>query len=261
MKASFSAHRRTHLHRAVMLAAAILCGCAPTLPSPEGDLGEHREATRPPGFPDALYRALGRGEPVYAIEPARSLVVLEVRRAGRLARLGHDHVVASHDVQGYVAPDARRADLFVRLDELVVDEVDLRNEAGFGARPPDAAVAGTRANMLGPVLHADRHPFATIHVVAVDAGGDLDVAITLDGVTHASRVHAAITREGETIAATGRFALDQTDFGITPLSVLAGAIQVQNRVDVRFAIRARQITRVATRRGASPAYAYGPYGG
>jgi hypothetical protein len=238
-----SRHRRTRVFLAMALVAALASACAPTLPSPEGVAPQQRiEAARPPGFPEGDYRAaIARGELVYAIEPARSLVVLEVHRAGRLARLGHDHVVASHDVQGFVAPALRRADLFVRLDRLVVDEEDLRLEAGFGARPPEAAVTGTRDNMLGPVLHAEANPFATIHVAAVNGGGDLDVAITLNGVTHASRVRATIDRQGDELVASGRLAIDQTDFGITPLSILGGAIQVQDRVDVRFTIRAREV--------------------
>jgi hypothetical protein len=237
-------HDRRRLAVAVLLVAVTITACAPTLPSPEGvALAPRIEATRPAGFPDREYRAaIERGEPVYAIEPEHSLVVLEVRRAGRLARLGHDHVVASRDVQGFVAPNGRKADLFVRLDRLVVDEQELRTEAGFGMRPPDAAVAGTRDNMLGPVLHADRHPFAVIHVTGSEAAsGDLDVAITLNGVTHRSRVRATFDRQGDALIVSGRLALDQTDFGITPLSILAGAIQVQNRVDVRFTIRAREI--------------------
>jgi len=33
--------------------------------------------------------------------------------------------------------------------------------------------------------------------------------------------------------------LNQTDFGITPLSVLGGAIQVQDKLDLRFHIVAQ----------------------
>jgi hypothetical protein len=35
--------------------------------------------------------------------------------------------------------------------------------------------------------------------------------------------------------------LKQTDFGVTPLSVLGGAIQVKDEVSVRFAIRAAAV--------------------
>ena len=85
---------------------------------------------RPDGFPASYYQQLSqRGGEVLQIDPTQSLIVIEVRRAGSLANLGHDHVIASHDVQGYVAPSEGRADFYIRLDQLVVDESELRAEA------------------------------------------------------------------------------------------------------------------------------------
>jgi len=40
---------------------------------------------------------------------------------------------------------------------------------------------------------------------------------------------------------SGRLSFDQTDFGITPYSVLGGAIAVRNGVDLRFRVRARRL--------------------
>ena len=57
-----------------------------------------------------------------------------------------------------------RADLYVPLDTLVVDEPALRAEAGFDTQPSAADIAGTRRNMLEKVLEADRYPFALIAV-------------------------------------------------------------------------------------------------
>jgi hypothetical protein len=53
-------------------------------------------------------------------------------------------------------------------------------------------------------------------------------------------LQAAIELEARagSLVAKGRVALKQTDFGITPLSVLGGAIQVKDEVGVRFVIRA-----------------------
>jgi hypothetical protein len=39
----------------------------------------------------------------------------------------------------------------------------------------------------------------------------------------------------------GRFTLRQTDYGITPLTILGGAVQVADAVDVEFRLRARPI--------------------
>jgi polyisoprenoid-binding protein YceI len=221
------------------LGAAWLAACAV---APQEAI--RSEAQAPPGFPEGFYaQAAARSVPVYRVDPAASLVVVEVRRGGSLARLGHDHVVASHDVRGYVAPDEGRADLYVHLDRLVVDEPPLRAESGFDSVPTAADIVGTRENMLKG-LDAGRHPFAVVSAIRVgNAGGNpaLDVAITLHGTTANVRVPIALETGGGWIEVSGRFDVDQTAFGITPLAILGGAIAVQDRVSVRFRVRAVRV--------------------
>ena len=229
------------MHSALLpLAAAALIGaslsaCAPPAArAPDVD-------QRLPSFPDDYYReAAARGEPVFRIDSARSQLVVEVRRGGTFASAGHDHVIASHDVRGFIAPDSARADFYVQLDRMTVDEPALRTAAGFDTPISQAAIEGTRTNMLSRVLHSDLHPFAVVSVADVGAG-DVDASITLNGVTRRSRIPVEILRRGDEFRASGALALDQTDFGITPLSLLGGAIRVQNRVEIRFSIDARRM--------------------
>lgn len=223
-----------------VVAAGLAAACVvqdSRLPEPDGQ--------RPANFPEQSYRqAAARGKPVFRVDPALSRVVIEVRRGGSLARLGHDHVVASHDVGGYVSPEDGRSDLYVPLERLVVDEPGLRADAGFDTQPSAGDIAGTRQNMLQKVLQADRYPFALISVEGVDAAGDgagANVAITLHGTTRAMRVPVRIETRADEVDVTGRLALDQTDFGIAPFAVLGGALQVQNRVNLSFRIRARRV--------------------
>jgi hypothetical protein len=220
--------------------ALMLAGCAPLVREPAP-----APAAPPAEFPEGYYREAGaQGRPVFRVDPAESLVVIEVRRAGSLARLGHDHVVASHEVIGYVAPDEGRADLVVALARLAVDETALRDEAGFDTRPTESDIDGTRANMLGKVLEADKFPFALIRVSGVDADRrevTLSVALTLHGSTRTLQAPAQIETGADRMSVTGRLSFDQTDFGITPYSLLGGAIAVRNRVDLRFRIRARRL--------------------
>jgi len=219
--------------------AGLAAGCASPAPGPANDAGE-----RPAAFPEAYYRqAAARGQPVYEVDPGSSLVVIEVRRGGTLAHLGHDHVVASHDVRGYLAPAAGRADLYLRLDRLVVDERDLRAEAQFDTQPSAEAIAATRANMLDK-LGAGAHPWALVAVrdVAIDAAGfRMNAALTLNGSTRAMDLSPQIVLSAGEVGVNGRVALEQTSFGITPFSILGGALQVQDRVAVRFRIRAWQM--------------------
>lgn len=219
--------------------ASLLAGCA----SVELPPARPGAAALPAGFPEAYYRrAAAQGADVYRVDPAGSIVVIEVRRAGSLARLGHDHVVASHDVAGYVLPREGRADLAVPLSRLTVDEADLRSESGFDTAPSASDIAGTRSNMLNSVLEAERFPFALIRVSGVDAAaGRMSVAIELHGVARTLDVPARVETSADRLVVAGRLSLDQSDFGITPYTILGGAIAVRDRVDLRFRIQATRI--------------------
>src|SRR5713226_9684384 len=238
---------RLHPHRAGL--AAALSSTMLALPLAGGAPPVRERASAPAAppaeFPEGYYlEAAARGRPVFRVDPAESLVVIEVRRAGSLARLGHDHVVASHEVGGYVAPDEGRADLYVALERLAVDEAALRAEAGFDTQPTESDIDATRANMLVKVLEAEKFPFALIRVSGADASQrdvTLSVAITLHGSTRTLQAPARIDADAGEMSVTGRLSFDQTDFGITPYSLLGGAIAVRNGVDLRFRIRARRL--------------------
>jgi hypothetical protein len=237
--------------QAAILALAIVIvaagGCATPPPAP----GVAVERALPDDFPEADYlAALRRGETVYRIDPTRSAVLVYAWRGGRLASLGHDHVIAARELYGYalasrLEPLRGRADLSVRLDRLQVDEPEARAQAGLATRPSEEDIAGTRRNMLEKVLEASRFPFARLRIEADGArlgegGGEvmLAVELTLHGVTRRFAVPAVIESIGEDIVASGAFALKQTDFGMTPYSVLGGALKVEDRLDLRFRIYA-----------------------
>jgi hypothetical protein len=188
---------------------------------------------------DAYRAAAASGAAVYAVDPGASLLTVKVGRAGPMARLGHDHVVASHTLAGYVAPGAGRADVSFRVDQMTVDEPPLLRDAGIATQPSSQAVEGTRKNMLGPVLEAQRYPMVTLHAERL-AGSDLRVAVTLHGVTRWLALPAAIQVDAAQVAASGTARLKQTDFGMTPFSVGGGLLSVQDELEIRYRIVARR---------------------
>ncbi len=226
-----------------LVIAGLLAACTTTVPPAPAP------APPPPGFPASLYQqARARGEAVYAIDPTQSLVVIRVYRTGSLARFGHDHVIASRDVHGYVLqpadPEAARADLYAPLAALTVDEPALRAAAGVDTTPSQDDIDGTRRNMLEHTLAVGEHPHVRVHVppaVGRAANPQRDVEITLRGVTRRLPVAITLAAEGATLRASGQFALQQTDFGIAPYSVLGGALAVQDRVDITFELRAQRL--------------------
>jgi hypothetical protein len=224
--------------RLLAAGALLAAGCAQVPPAAP-------PAATPPGAPDldaAYYRdAAARGEKVYRVEPGDSLVVARVYRGGRLARLGHDHVVSSRESRGFIDADRGRGDLYLALESLVVDEPAQRAAAGFDSTPSESDIAGTRSNMLEKVLAAERFPFVVLRVRAV-AQATLEAELSLHGMTRPLRIPAKIESRGDRLDASGSFAINQTDFGIEPFSVLGGALAVQDRIELSFTIRAARIT-------------------
>jgi polyisoprenoid-binding protein YceI len=180
------------------------------------------------------------GAAVYAVSGSDSVVAVTVRRAGLLARLGHDHVVASHDLTGFAAPEAGRADVEFRADRLAIDEPALLREAGIDTRPSPQAIEGTRTNMLAHVLEADRFPLIRLHAERA-APDRLRVAITLRGTTRKVEVPAVVETSPATVSARGTVTLRQSDFGIEPFAVGGGLLAVQDAIEVRFRIVARRV--------------------
>ena len=219
------------LRRGIGIAALVVAACAAPPPQPVAE-----RAAQPADFPSRYYEdAARRGAPVFAVDARRSEVVIEVRRAGSLARLGHDHVVVAHRLRGYVAPRDGRADLYLRLDELAVDEEEARRAAGFETHPTPEQIEGTRQNMLTREIDAAQHPFVVVHIQEADKPSRR-VAVELNGVTRAVPVTMQSSVTADELRATGSFSIDQTAFGIAPLSLAGGAIQVRDRVDLRFTI-------------------------
>ena len=209
-----------------LLPALLLACSAPSRPPP---------ASTPDAGAAWYGQAARQGHHIWRIDAARSLITVTVRRGGPLARFGHDHVVASRAVNGFVAPHANRADLHFRLDQMTVDEPALRQAARLDTQPSPEAIAGTRANMLGRVLEADRFPRVFLHAQRIPGQIDaLRLTVTLHGVARSMTVPVKLEYTSSMITASGELALRQSDFGITPMSVMGGAMTVQDRMELQF---------------------------
>ncbi len=220
-----------------LLSLLLVAGCAADQPAPVQAPVSAPVPGAEPGTAAWYDKAARAGQKVYRIDTARSIIAVTVRRGGALARLGHDHVVASRTVQGLVAPDAGRADFQFRLDAMTLDEAVLRDAAGLDTQPSREAIEGTRSNMLGRVLDADRFPLVTLHAQRLPGAADrMALSVTLHGVTRTVEVPVLIVRTRDALTASGETRLLQSDFGITPMSVMGGALAVQDQMELRFTL-------------------------
>ncbi|WP_426162142.1 YceI family protein [Pseudoduganella sp. R-34] len=201
--------------------------------------------TQPPAPPAAAPAsaapALQASRSAHRIMAGESLIAMTVRRGGPLARMGHDHVVATRQIEGFVDVEQGRTELRFRLDQLTVDEAALRKEAGLETQPSADAIDGTRRNMFSKVLQAEAYPWVLVRAAFEPGMKDkLRAEITLHGVTRAFQVPLQLREDGAVLQASGAFTVKQTDFGITPFAVFGGALSVKDELELRFAISARR---------------------
>lgn len=209
-----------------------------------------------PGTPATSATAIGDGAlpplrvPVdavrYEVDPERTVVTVIVRRAGPLARLGHDHVVTSNNETGTAwlgnTPESSVFELRLPVGQFDVDLAEARAAAGpeFAPAVPEAARAGTRQNLLRPeVLDAQRYPILTLR--SSRASGTwpnvtAKVAVEIKGRVSEIDVPVHVEREAGVLTARGALQLSQSQLGLTPFSAAGGAIQVADVLEVRFAL-------------------------
>jgi polyisoprenoid-binding protein YceI len=178
----------------------------------------------------------------YIVDPQESEIRLLVYRDGPMARVGHNHVMAGR-VQGELGvSDTAAASGFrieIPVESFEVDSPELRAEEGeeFTATVSDQARKGTRENMLGPgVLDAAHYPLIRIESVAMRGprwNPDVSARITVRGKTSELKFPAAVFGQNDTLTVIAAFRVLQTSLGITPYSILGGAVTVRDAIDIR----------------------------
>jgi polyisoprenoid-binding protein YceI len=185
----------------------------------------------------------------YAVVAEESLLQILVYRGGAMSRLGHNHVIASHQLSGsvFVADDPLGSsfDISLPVNELTIDEPAMRELAGpdFPPGVPQTARDGTRKNMLSEAL-LDGETYPTIRlratdVVAAGEGFDVGVEITIKDQVRSVRVPVTLMRKDGALSARGEFPLKQSELGFKPFSVAMGTLVVLDEMRVHFEIVAR----------------------
>ncbi len=245
---------------AVSLAALAVAGCptarrvapVPAAPQPTSAVAAAPEAApAEAAMPAAALPSPAAGVQRYRIDAAASLLVVVARRGGVLAAMGHDHVIASHDLSGYIDLQeplrASRFALELPVAALTVDEPALRSGrgAGFDDEVPQAARAATRDNLLGErVLDAAHYPRITARGLELSGGPEhfaARVELTVRDTRHVALVPVRFaTGPGDTLRITARFPLSQGALGLTPFSAALGALRVEDLLEVELDVSARR---------------------
>jgi polyisoprenoid-binding protein YceI len=187
--------------------------------------------------------ARGAGERSYVIDSSRSGATIQVGKSGALSfAAGHSHEVVAPAITGTITVEVE--DPALSNVHVIIDASTLRVT---GKGEPAEDVPKVQAAMAGPqVLDGQRYP--TIEFVSTsvaiknqtEAMVDAIVTghLTLHNVTRSISVPVTARMEGNTLTATGRFPVKQSEYGIKPISV-GGVVSVKDTVNVSFTIVGR----------------------
>jgi len=180
----------------------------------------------------AMAQAVGRDSMVYILTPASRFEV-KTGKAGLLGFAGHGHLVRARASSGRIvyypnSPADSRVEVVVPVDSLEV------------LTPPDTAeIRKVTEAMRRDVLHPERYPvIAFVSTSATPAGAALEVQgrLTIAGQTRDVVVVIELQTAGDTLRASGRFSVKQSEFGITPYrGGPAGTVRVADRVEFTVA--------------------------
>ncbi|MFT6987609.1 MAG: polyisoprenoid-binding protein YceI [Psychromonas sp.] len=222
--------------RLIALSALFLSACAVQQESPESP-------AQPADFPEALYlqAAADTQNRVYRADRKLSQILIRAYRGGILTLLGHEHIVASQDVHGYILLNKTtglcQTDLFVPLAKLNVDDPQLRTEAELQTTPSLSSSDNTKKNMLENI-DATSSPFAQLHssdCSAALSGKETKVLLTIHGVKQERQLAINLQQTDDNqLIVSGKLSILQTEFGIEPFSVFNGLIQVEDKLDLTY---------------------------
>ena len=182
------------------------------------------------------------GPRTFTVDTSRSRALIDVGKAGAFSFAGHTHEVEAPLTSGvvHVDPDnVSKSDLRLQFNAAAM------KVTGKG-EPPDDVPKVTQAMLSDQVLDVKNFPSITFVSTVVSGRGSasaLDLLITgnltIRGTTKPVRAAASARIDGDTLTATGKFTIKQTDFGIKPISV-GGVVKVKDDLNITFTIVARE---------------------
>lgn len=174
------------------------------------------------------------------VELKTSRVYVFVGKTG----LGHEHAVIGTLKSGelHLGRDKDAGKLEFDMRSFVADTPQARQYVGLKGETDRPTQQKVNSNMLGPdVLNVASFPTATFAVTSIKKQRDLkdgaaeyllEGDFTLRGVARKIRFTALDEPKKGWHHLRGRFAIRQTDFGITPFSTALGAVGVANELTI-----------------------------
>lgn len=178
----------------------------------------------------------------YELDPRVSRFNVKVSAGGPLAKLGHSPTISITEFSGeirVVPGNIAQSNCEIKIvpqSMVVADDIKEKDRAEI------------QATMLSEVLETAKYPGITFVSSAVEAEQVLEglyrVRVTgglgLHGLVRKEMIKAQVAFLGDTVRASGDFAILQSNYGIKLYSVAAGALAVKDELKFMFDVVGRK---------------------
>jgi polyisoprenoid-binding protein YceI len=163
-----------------------------------------------------------------AIDTVNSVIIVRVYKAGIFSALGHDHKIAAPVAGGTVDAAARKVEVHVKTAALKVRDEHVS----------DKDRSEIQNTMLGPdVLDSEHQAEIVFRSKSAEPIGDNAWTLHGDLSLHGQSHPLAVEVRGSGGHYRGIVRFRQTEFGIRPVKIAGGAINVKDEIQIEFDIQ------------------------
>jgi polyisoprenoid-binding protein YceI len=163
----------------------------------------------------------------------RSSITIHAYKSGLLSGLGHNHTITAPIAHGTIDTKKMSVEISVSTKQMKVVDAEV----------PDSTRAEIQADMVGPkVLDTDKYPEIRFQSSRVEQTAPQHYRVTGTLSLHGASKELSFEVTGGPDRYQGKVKLNQTDFGIKPVTVAGGTIKVKNEVLLDLDIYAAEMT-------------------
>jgi polyisoprenoid-binding protein YceI len=164
----------------------------------------------------------------HAIDSGKSVMTVRVYKAGVFSAMGHEHEIAAPITDGVVDSAAHRVELHIKAGSLRV------HDPNTSERDRDEI----QKTMLGSdVLDVEDYTEIVFRSTAIEPAGSASWKVRGDLTLHGQTRPITVEIRESSGHYVGASRLKQTEFGMKPVKVAGGTIQVKDEVRVEFDIQ------------------------
>jgi polyisoprenoid-binding protein YceI len=180
----------------------------------------------------------------YTFDAVQSKIEVEVFSGGAFGFLGHDHTIRAKRFSGEINHNASRLEqssVALSIDSSALTVLD-PNASEKDRREIQETMESPRVlNVVAfPVISFRSAGLGNLRQTGQEWEGTLAGSLTLHGTERTIAFPIRIRIDRDRLNARGEVFINQSEFGMTPISLAGGTVRVKDRVRVAFTIVAER---------------------